>query len=146
MADPGGTGMITPPPPPWSNLSRYWKPMQSVRDRERSPPPPWNVDDVIYGQCPRVCVLVNVFTPPPPLSGNPVSAPALYMPRPRPRPWVLNQTSSRPHLGMLNLLYFATHARPNIVKGLGYKERNSRSKLSTIDIYGYWHRSLRQTS
>ena len=45
VADPGGcvTGMITPPP---LNLSRYWKPMQSVCDRDRSPPPPWNVDDV----------------------------------------------------------------------------------------------------
>ena len=68
-----------------------------VRDRDRSPPPPRNVDDVIWAmskggcacECPRVrgvfqfsggrmtvtrtmfkgcvCVLVNVFTPPPPL-------------------------------------------------------------------------------
>ena len=29
------------------------------------------------GQCPRVVVLVNVFTPPPP-SGNPVSAPGAH--------------------------------------------------------------------
>ena len=50
----------------------------SVRDRDRSPPPPppplgmWMTS---HGQCPRgVCVLVNVFTPPPP-SANPVSAP-----------------------------------------------------------------------
>ena len=49
------TGMITPPP---LNLSRYWKPMQSVRDRDRSPPPlgMWMTS---HGQCPRG-VLVNV--------------------------------------------------------------------------------------
>ena len=37
--------------------------MQSVRDRDRSPPPPLGVWMTSHGQCPRG-VLVNVFTPP----------------------------------------------------------------------------------
>ena len=37
VADPGGGGRGDHPT---LNLYRYWKPMQSVRDRDRSPPPP----------------------------------------------------------------------------------------------------------
>ena len=53
----GVTGMITAPPP--LNLSRYWKPMQSVRDRDRSHTPlgMWMTS---HGQCPRGGVLLNV--------------------------------------------------------------------------------------
>ena len=47
------------------NFSRYWKPMQSVRDRDRSPPPlgMWMTS---HGQCPRgvcacECPRVGVF-------------------------------------------------------------------------------------
>ena len=43
------------------NLSCYWKPMQSVRDRDRSRPPPLGMLMTSHGQCPRGGgVLVNV--------------------------------------------------------------------------------------
>ena len=47
----GGWQGWSPPPPPL-NLSRYWKPMQSVRDRDRSHTPlgMWMTS---HGQCPR---------------------------------------------------------------------------------------------
>ena len=47
------------------NLSWYWKPMQSVRDRDRSPPPPLGMWMTSHGQCPRggacECPRVGVF-------------------------------------------------------------------------------------
>ena len=58
----GGEGDRGDHPPPL-NLSRYWKPMQSVRDRDRSPPlGMWMTS---HGQCPRggacECPRVGVF-------------------------------------------------------------------------------------
>ena len=97
VADPGvggggGRGDHIPPPP--LNLSWYWKPMQSVRDRDRSPPL-WNVDDVtrtmskggglvnvqewgcftIFWRAGDVTQTMSKLHTPPPLSGNPISAP-----------------------------------------------------------------------
>ena len=90
VADPGVCDRDDPTP---LNLSQYWKPMESVRDRDRSPPLEcgWRHTGTVQGggggacECPRVgvffnfpeggwrhadnvqggCVLVNVFTPPP---------------------------------------------------------------------------------
>ena len=116
MADRGGGGWQG-----WShtplNLSRYWKPMQSVRDRDRSPPPlecGWrHTGNVQEG------VLVNVqewgcfsifrradditrtmsngggclWMSSPPPSGNPVSTPEMDPPPPFQKSWI------RPCLG-----------------------------------------------
>ena len=48
VGDPGG-GSRDGHPPPLGNLSR----MQSVRDRDRSPPPPFRMWMTSHGQCPR---------------------------------------------------------------------------------------------
>ena len=51
-----GWSVIIPPP---LNLSWSWKPMQSVRDRDRSPPPPWNVDDVTRAMSKGGCLSMS---------------------------------------------------------------------------------------